>query len=201
MLLSGEEDSGKISNEIAVKLATVYNTKAELRKMGYLPKSQVPKTPKEIPPSIASSPPPATPPKATPAPPSVGSPGEVHREQAPIVSRNAGPGSLTGKEGSSLGEENAEGETYTVVTKRAQHVEGESLPSTRDDMQRILFLEASPILKKVALNPKVYLWFDYAKTELGFKGDVGDFLIDTVEDFFRSRGYKIVISQSKEVGY
>lgn len=100
-----------------------------------------------------------------------------------------------GKEG-----EEEEGKAFKVVSKKSPPT-GDIGPDLRNDLERVIFLEASPILKKVALNPKVYLWFDYAKTELGFKGDVGDFLIDCVEDFFKSRGFQIVISRTKEVGY
>lgn len=103
---------------------------------------------------------------------------------------------LAGKEG-----EEEEGKAFKVVSKKSPPAGDIGPPDLRNDLERVILLEASPILKKVALNPKVYLWFDYAKTELGFKGDVGDFLIDTVEDFFKSRGFQIVISRTKEVAY
>jgi hypothetical protein len=68
-------------------------------------------------------------------------------------------------------------------------------------MDRELMLQASPIVKKVILNPKTYLFFDYALSELKFRGDIGDFIVDAVEDFWKSRGYRIVIEKKSEVGF
>jgi len=65
--------------------------------------------------------------------------------------------------------------------------------------ERELWLKARPIMLKVALNPKIFLFYDYAKSELKFEGDIGDFLVDCVLDFFNSRGIKIKIIKEKEV--
>jgi hypothetical protein len=76
-------------------------------------------------------------------------------------------------------------------------------PSSGEDVHRIiereLLVEATPIIRKVVLNPKVLLWYDYARSELGFDGDLGDFIYDAVEDFWERRGYKIEIVKRKEV--
>ena len=66
-------------------------------------------------------------------------------------------------------------------------------------MDQELALQATPIVKKVILNPKTYLFYDYACTNLNFKGDVGDFIQDAIEDFWKSRGYKIVIEKRSEI--
>lgn len=92
-----------------------------------------------------------------------------------------------------------ERKTFRVVSSKDPVKADEDYSRTRDDFERIVMVEASPILKKVALNPKVYLWYDYARSKLGYKGDVGDFVIDSVEDFWKSRGYRIVITQGEEV--
>ena len=60
-------------------------------------------------------------------------------------------------------------------------------------MDQELALQATPIVKKVILNPKTSLFYDYACTNLNLKGDVGDFIQDAIEDFWKSRGYRIVI--------
>jgi len=65
--------------------------------------------------------------------------------------------------------------------------------------ERELMVQATPIIRKVILNPKVFLWYDYAKSELGYQGDLGDFINDAIEDFWRSRGYKIKIVQEREI--
>jgi hypothetical protein len=66
-------------------------------------------------------------------------------------------------------------------------------------MDRELALQATPIVKKVILNPKIYLYYDYAVSTFDFKGDIGDFIQDAVEDFWKSRGYRIVIERKSEV--
>lgn len=65
--------------------------------------------------------------------------------------------------------------------------------------ERELWVIAQPIIRKVALNPKIFLFYDYARTELGFDGDLGDFIVDCVQDFFNSRNIKIKIVREKEV--
>jgi len=61
-------------------------------------------------------------------------------------------------------------------------------------------LRASPIIRKVALNPKVYLWYDYAVTKLGYKRDIGDFCAAAIQDFWKSRGYKVKIVREEDIG-
>ena len=65
--------------------------------------------------------------------------------------------------------------------------------------ERELMLQATPIVRKVVLNPRIYLLYDYARTRLNFDGDLGDFLADCVDDFFNSRGIKIKIVREEEV--
>jgi hypothetical protein len=66
-------------------------------------------------------------------------------------------------------------------------------------MDQELALQATPIVKKVILNPKTYLFYDYACSTLNFKGDIGDFIQDAIEDFWKARGYRIVIEKKSEV--
>jgi hypothetical protein len=53
-------------------------------------------------------------------------------------------------------------------------------------------------VKKIALNPEMYFWYDYARGKLGFEGDLGDFLCDCVRFFFKTHGYAISIVQHVE---
>lgn len=64
--------------------------------------------------------------------------------------------------------------------------------------ERELWLKSQPIMRKVALNPKIIFYYDYL-VEKGYEGDMGDFLIDMVEDFFRSRGYSVRIIHEEEI--
>ena len=72
-------------------------------------------------------------------------------------------------------------------------------PDMREGFGQEMWLMARPIMRKVALNPKVFLWYDYAVKELGFEGDIGDLCVDAIEDFFKSRGYKITIVKETEI--
>jgi len=66
-------------------------------------------------------------------------------------------------------------------------------------IQRELWEKATPIIRKVVLNPKVFLYYDYMRANYGYKGDLGDFLYDCVEDFFRSRGFTVKIVKEEEL--
>jgi len=72
-------------------------------------------------------------------------------------------------------------------------------PGVERIMEKELWVMAEPIFRKVALNPRIFLFYDYVRTELGYEGDLGDFICDTVEDFFKSRGIKIKIVREKEI--
>ena len=48
------------------------------------------------------------------------------------------------------------------------------IPTLNDELSKTFIAQASPILRKVALNPKVFLFHDYAKASLGYKGDIGE---------------------------
>jgi len=53
------------------------------------------------------------------------------------------------------------------------------------------------VIRKVILNPKVLMWYDYIVSKFGYKGDLGDFIVECIEDFWASRGYKIKISRRR----
>ena len=60
-------------------------------------------------------------------------------------------------------------------------------PGVPGEFERELWVKATPIIRKIILNPKVWLYYDYARSALGYEGDIGSFLEDCVEDFWRSR--------------
>jgi len=66
-------------------------------------------------------------------------------------------------------------------------------------VERELWVKATPIIRKIVLNPKIYLYYDYVRMNYGYKGDLGDFLYDAVEDFFKSRGITIKIVKEEDV--
>jgi len=66
-------------------------------------------------------------------------------------------------------------------------------------MEEELWIKASPIIRKVILDPKVFLYYDYVRNKYGYKGDLGDFIRDCVEDFFERRGIKIKIVEEEEL--
>jgi hypothetical protein len=62
-------------------------------------------------------------------------------------------------------------------------------------LQEELMLAGTPIIRKVILNPKIFFWYDFAANRMGFKGDIGDFVNDCVEDFFKSRNYEVIVQK------
>ena len=57
---------------------------------------------------------------------------------------------------------------------------------------RELLGDYTPVVKKVILNPKILMYYDYVKKK-GYEGDLGDFIQDVVEEYFRDRGIRIVV--------
>jgi len=78
-------------------------------------------------------------------------------------------------------------------------MEGGGEKAIPEGFERELWLKATPLIRKVALNPEIYFWYDYARGKLGLKGDVGDFVCDCVRYFFKSHGYKIRIIKEEEI--
>ena len=54
--------------------------------------------------------------------------------------------------------------------------------------EKEILVQASPLVRKIILNPKVYLWFDYARSELKFQGDIGDFFDMATKDVLAIHG-------------
>jgi len=87
-------------------------------------------------------------------------------------------------------------------------LEGEPLkpPSeTRKTLMGVGVTEATvevagiPVGRKVVLTPKNLALFDWFKARYGYEGSLSDFINDCIEDFFRSRGYVLVVRKEEEI--
>ncbi len=66
-------------------------------------------------------------------------------------------------------------------------------------MTKTLLIHATPILRKVALNSKVFLQHEYFQKQLGYEGDVGDLLVEALNFYWQEMGFKITISQDSVI--
>ena len=62
-------------------------------------------------------------------------------------------------------------------------------------MNKTILIHAAPILRKVALNSKVFLQHEYFQEKLGYEGDVGDLLVEALNYYWKEMGFTIKISQ------
>jgi len=67
-------------------------------------------------------------------------------------------------------------------------------PQARQPQVTVDVLEGDyiPIAKKVFLNPRVLMYYQYARSQ-GYGGDLGDFINEVIESFFRDRRIKIAV--------
>lgn len=56
-----------------------------------------------------------------------------------------------------------------------------------------------PVSRKIILTPKNLALFDWFKAKYGYEGGLSDFINDCIEDFFRSRGYVLVVRKEEEI--
>lgn len=66
-------------------------------------------------------------------------------------------------------------------------------------MNRTLLIHATPILRKVALNSKVFLQHEYLQKYLGYEGDVGDLLVEALNFYWKEMGFTIKIQHDSVV--
>lgn len=62
-------------------------------------------------------------------------------------------------------------------------------------MNKTILIHAAPILRKVALNSKVFLQHEYFQEKLGYEGDIGDLLVEALDFYWKEMGFTIKISQ------
>ncbi|RLG82643.1 MAG: hypothetical protein DRO39_09310, partial [Thermoprotei archaeon] len=79
-----------------------------------------------------------------------------------------------------------------------QHVERPAGRMAEVAAEREVVAYATPVLRKVILNPKILLFYDYMKSK-GYTGDLGDFIVECIELLFRKMGYQVVIERKVEV--
>ena len=61
-------------------------------------------------------------------------------------------------------------------------------------LNRTILIHATPILRKVALNSKVFLQHEYFQKQLGYEGDVGDLLVEALDYYWKEMGFTIKIT-------
>jgi len=66
-------------------------------------------------------------------------------------------------------------------------------------IQDRMMIDATPIVMKVINNARNLLWFDWFRKRYNYTGDMGDFITDCIDDFFKSRGWEIIVSKKEPV--
>ena len=66
-------------------------------------------------------------------------------------------------------------------------------------LNRSFLIQATPILRKVALNAKVFMQHEYVQKVMGYEGDVGDLLVEALDFYWKSLGFTIKISHDSVI--
>lgn len=112
------------------------------------------------------------------------------------------------REGISSMADNDAGIGVQVEEERENGVENEyefSPAGVGDDrylngiLNRSFLIQATPILRKVALNAKVFMQHEYVQKVLGYEGDVGDLLVEALDFYWKSLGFTIKISHDSVI--
>ena len=94
-------------------------------------------------------------------------------------------------------EEKRETESIEKSKLHGLVLEGEKMmevePKVYDLEDREVVLTATEIARRVVLNPKVLLFYDFLCSRYGYEGTLADFILDCVEDFLNSRNIKIAV--------
>jgi len=87
----------------------------------------------------------------------------------------------------------------TKAPERPRVDSGAERPS-EEALVRSLVSDYTPVVRKVVMNPRILMYYDYARSQ-GYDGDLGDFINEVVEGYFKERGIKIVVLRGvAEVG-
>ena len=65
--------------------------------------------------------------------------------------------------------------------------------------EKTLLIQATPILRKVVLNSKVFLQHEYFQKHLGYVGDIGDLLVEALNFYWKEMGFTIKITHDSVV--
>ncbi len=87
------------------------------------------------------------------------------------------------------------------VTEQENSPENDGLviPDSKDILdvgeawERTLLIQATPILRKVVLNSKVFIQHEYFQKHLGYTGDIGDLLVEALNYYWKQMGFEIKI--------
>lgn len=61
-------------------------------------------------------------------------------------------------------------------------------------LEKTLLIQAAPILRKVALNSKVFMQHEFFQKNLGYTGDIGDLLVEALDYYWKEMGFSIKIT-------
>jgi hypothetical protein len=86
-----------------------------------------------------------------------------------------------------------------------QTAQQQSTPSVRVEGDRIVVereveLETIWNVRRIALDPRVYILYAYAQKYLGYPGSLGEFVSDCTILFFKERGIEVVLKLPEGVG-
>ena len=70
----------------------------------------------------------------------------------------------------------------------------EDNPDLSGVWEKTLLIKATPILRKVVLNSKVFLQHEYFQKHLGYEKDVGDLLVEALDYYWKEMGFTIKIT-------
>ncbi len=84
-------------------------------------------------------------------------------------------------------------------TEKKEEAKDEFFPFADDKdldelMTKTILINATPILRKIALNSKVFLQHEYFQKQLGYEGDVGDLLVEALDYYWKEMGFTIKIT-------
>jgi len=105
-------------------------------------------------------------------------------------------------EGRNQNERSDEDSVVQVETERVNKPENEAPrisayddnPGLNDAWEKTLLIQATPILRKVVLNSKVFLQHEYLQKHLGYSGDIGDLLVEALNFYWQEMGFSIKIT-------
>ena len=73
------------------------------------------------------------------------------------------------------------------------------VPLLDEIWEKTMLIQATPILRKVVLNSKVFLQHEYFVKHLGYEKDVGDLLVEALDFYWREMGFSIRVTHDSVV--
>ncbi|NGX46253.1 MAG: hypothetical protein K940chlam2_01441 [Chlamydiae bacterium] len=72
-------------------------------------------------------------------------------------------------------------------------------PNVGEAWERTMLIQATPILRKVVLNSKVYIQHEFFQKHLGYTGDIGDLLVEALDYYWKEMGFQIKITHDSVI--